>query len=284
VRLVWIALRNLARNRRRTAISLAVVAAGTVALILTAGFVRFSFQGLEDALIRGGLGHFEVAREEAVVGRESLVERPLTLGLDDWQALQGEIEALPGVLAAAPNVHLMGLISAPGGPSTAFVGVGVDPARERRMGFEAEVEAGRGLPGEAPPAGDDPVLLARGLAELLGVGPGDRVRLMALTPAGALGTLEARVVGLVSVGVAELDVRFVKLHLESARRLAGTGRVSDLVVTVDDSAGSRPWAGSWSAFWPAGTQPSPWWAGRSGRPSTGRCETSTSGSSGSWAR
>lgn len=236
MRLAWIALRNLARNRRRTAISLAVVAAGTVALLLTAGFVRFSFQGLREALIRGGLGHLEVAREEAVAGRESLVERPLALGLDGWEALQREVEAVPGVLAAAPNVHLMGLISVPGGPSTAFVGVGVDPARERRMGFDLELDAGRALPEEAPPEGEDPVLLARGLAELLGVGPGDRVRLMTVTPAGGLGTLEARVAGLVPVGVGELDVRFVKLHRESARRLVGSDRVSDLVVTVDDPA------------------------------------------------
>ena len=44
--LALIALRNLSRNRRRTALALLVVAAGAAALLLTAGFVRHSFNGL----------------------------------------------------------------------------------------------------------------------------------------------------------------------------------------------------------------------------------------------
>ena len=55
-----IALRNLARHRRRTLLSLLVIAAGAVALILTTGFIRFSFDGLREALIHGGLGHLEL--------------------------------------------------------------------------------------------------------------------------------------------------------------------------------------------------------------------------------
>ena len=49
MKLVFLALRNLARNRRRTAISLAVVAVGTAALLLTAGFVEFSFDVVQVA-------------------------------------------------------------------------------------------------------------------------------------------------------------------------------------------------------------------------------------------
>src|SRR4029079_5980260 len=50
-----IALRNLARHRRRSLLSLLVIAAGAVALILTTGFIRFSFDGLREAIIHGGL-------------------------------------------------------------------------------------------------------------------------------------------------------------------------------------------------------------------------------------
>ena len=54
MRFALFALRNLARSRRRTAISLAIVAAGTIGLLLTAGFIRFSFDGLREAMIHGG--------------------------------------------------------------------------------------------------------------------------------------------------------------------------------------------------------------------------------------
>jgi len=59
--LVLIALRNIFRNRRRTLLSLLVVSVGFVGLLLTAGFVRYSFNGLREAVIQGGLGHLEVA-------------------------------------------------------------------------------------------------------------------------------------------------------------------------------------------------------------------------------
>ena len=59
--LTFIALRNLARNRRRTLLSLTVIGFGFLAILLTGGFVRHSFNGLSEAVIRGGLGHLEVA-------------------------------------------------------------------------------------------------------------------------------------------------------------------------------------------------------------------------------
>ena len=39
---------------------LLVIAAGAVAVILTTGFIRFSFDGLREAIIHGGLGHLEL--------------------------------------------------------------------------------------------------------------------------------------------------------------------------------------------------------------------------------
>ena len=59
-----IALRNLARNRRRTLLAVLVVAAGSAGLLVTGGFVRYSFDGLSEAIIHGGLGHIEVIPTE----------------------------------------------------------------------------------------------------------------------------------------------------------------------------------------------------------------------------
>jgi putative ABC transport system permease protein len=137
-----LALRNLARNRRRTAISLAVVATGTAALLLTAGFVAFTFEGLGEAMIHGGLGHLEIARQSATAGHTATLERSAAEGLDGWEAVQEQVEALPGVLAAAPTLHVAGMASVPSGRSAAFLGVAGDPGRERRMGFPVKVRQG----------------------------------------------------------------------------------------------------------------------------------------------
>ena len=93
MRLPAIALRNLARNRRRTLLSLLVLAWGTAGLLLTAGFVRSSFGGLEDAIIRGGLGHFEVVPEDDAA--HASAERSTFPSLADWKATRAAVEAAP---------------------------------------------------------------------------------------------------------------------------------------------------------------------------------------------
>ena len=228
-----LSLRNLARNRRRTALSLAIVAAGTAALVLTAGFVRFSFDGLREAMIHGGLGHLEVADADAVASRPSALDRPATPALADWRELRMRLEALPHVVAVGANLHLMGLVQTADGRSASFVGVGVEPGREARMGFGTRLRHGHGLPG----TGDGPAvaLLASGLAGSLGVRPGDTVTLVATTADGTLDALDVEVAGIVTTGVAELDTRFLKLPLAAAQRLVGTDSVSDLLIALDDT-------------------------------------------------
>jgi putative ABC transport system permease protein len=233
MRLLAIALRNLSRNRRRTLLSLLVIASGTAALLLTAGFVRFSFNGLEDAVIRGGLGHFEVV-PEAEAGLSS-AERAAVPGLADWRAVRAAIEAAPEVRAAGGVIHLSGVVGL-GDRSTAFLGLAVEPDRERRMGFDVKLREGEDLPGEPPAEGADRVLLGLGLARAIGARPGDVVTIMVVNPDGMLNAVDMTVAGLFTTGLQELDSRLVKLHLASAGRLAETDGVSSIVVALSDGA------------------------------------------------
>jgi putative ABC transport system permease protein len=234
VNLLALALRNLERNRRRTALSLAIVGCGAAAIVLTAGFVRFSFDGLREAMIHGGLGHLEVTAADAVAARGAGgLDRPPSARLEEWQRLRGELEALPGVVAVGANLHVMGLAQRAGGAAVSFVGVGVEPDRERRMGFATKLRDGEPLAETPPAAGEDGVLLARGLAESLGARVGDTVTLLAADSSGLLNALDVRVRGLYTTGVAELDTRMAKLPLASAARLAQTESVSDLLIALD---------------------------------------------------
>jgi len=236
VNLALIALRNLGRNRRRTLLSLLVVACGAAALILTAGFVRFSFEGLAEAIIRGGLGHLEVAPARDVEGAASALERsarPPTW--PDWQGVRETIEGRPHVLAAGAFIQFAGVVNH-GDRSTPFLGGAVEPDRERRMGIEVKLRGGRDLAAEPPPEGSDEVLLGVGLAHALGAGPGDTVVLVATTAAGSIAAMDVTVRGLVTTGLQELDGRILKTHVVTAQRLIGTSSVSALVVGLDDAA------------------------------------------------
>ncbi len=236
MRFAWLALRNLARNRRRTATTLAVVAAGTLALVLTAGFVAYSFDGLAEAMIHGGLGHLEVAPAAAVEARgAAALDRPLEHALAGWEGLRERLEALPHVAAVGANLQVMGMAQGPQGASVSFVGVGAEPDRARRMGFEKKLRAGELLPETAPREGEEAALVALGLAGALGVAPGDIVTLLATDAGGSLNALDVRVAGLVTTGVQELDSRYLELHLAAAQRLVGAGLASNLLVGLDET-------------------------------------------------
>lgn len=227
-----IALRNLARNRRRTALSLLLIAAGSVAILLTAGFVRYSFGGLQEAIVRGGLGHLEVGPAQDLAA--SPLERSGFPGLAEWEGVRARIEGLPHVLASEGVIRLTGLASK-GDRTVAVMGLGVEPERERRMSFELKLRVGAYLSDLPPAEGEDGVVLGVGLARALGVQPGEVVTLTALTADSTLNAYDMTVVGLISTGLQDLDARFFKTHLASAQRLLGTDRVSSLLVALDDT-------------------------------------------------
>jgi len=237
MKLLAIALRNLSRNRRRTLLSLLVIASGTAGLLLTAGFVRFSFSGLEDAIIRGGLGHFEVVPEgEAELNS---VQRAAVPGLADWRSVRAAIETVPQVRAAGGVIHLSGVVGL-GDRSSAFLALAVEPDRERRMGFDVKLREGEDLPGEPPAEGADRALLGLGLARTIGARPGDGVTIMVVTPDGMLNAVDMTVAGLFTTGLQDLDSRLIKLHLASAGRLAETDSVSSIIVALSDGAAIEP--------------------------------------------
>jgi putative ABC transport system permease protein len=228
-----IALRNLARHRRRTLLSLLVVAAGAAAVILTAGFIRFSFDGLREAIIHGGLGHLELM--PASTASATGPDRSAPPALAGWQDVRAAAEATPHVLAAGAAVYLTGMASKDD-RSAAFVGVALEPDRERRMNLEVKLRGGANLADGPPVVGEDQVLLGVGLAQSLGAAPGDVVTITGMTADGTLNALDARVAGLVTTGLQELDARVLKTHLVTGERLLGTDRVSSIVIGLDDTA------------------------------------------------
>jgi putative ABC transport system permease protein len=228
-----IALRNLARHRRRTLLSLLVVAAGAAAVILTAGFIRFSFDGLREAIIHGGLGHLELM--PASTASATGPDRSAPPALAGWQDVRAAAEATPHVLAAGAAVYLTGMASKDD-RSAAFVGVALEPDRERRMSLEVKLRGGANLTDGPPAVGEDQVLLGVGLAQSLGAAPGDVVTITGMTADGTLNALDARVAGLVTTGLQELDARVLKTHLVTGERLLGTDRVSSIVIGLDDTA------------------------------------------------
>jgi putative ABC transport system permease protein len=226
-----IALRNLARNRRRTLLSLSVVSFGFLAILLTGGFVRESFAGLSEALIHGGLGHIEIAPGAAGDLSAQTGKPP---AFEDWQRVRQAVEGRGDVRAAGATIQFAG-VATHGELTASVVGLGVEPDRETRIGTDVRIRDGANLQADRA-AGDPAVLLGMGLARALGAKPGDLITLMAATPDGSLNAMDVEVVGLFTTGIQELDARMIKTRLADAQQLLGTDKVTSLIVGLTNSA------------------------------------------------
>src|SRR5688572_21664928 len=178
--LVSIALRNLSRNRRRTLLSLLVISVGSAGLLLTAGFVRYSFDGLRDAIIKGGLGHFEITAVGEGGSDDPLGSPGLPPSFVGWRETRAAIESRPHVRAAGATLQFAGVVTH-GERSASFLGAAVEPDREQRMGMRVRLRNGEDLPASEPMAGEDKALLGVGLARALAAEPGAVVTILIAT-------------------------------------------------------------------------------------------------------
>jgi putative ABC transport system permease protein len=223
--LIKLALRNIFRNRRRSAITLAVIVFGAVGLILFGGYKAVTFRGLRESTIRGRVGHLQLFG----AGHEQGSQKPLEHALADVEAIRARIERDPRVESTAAQITLMGLISN-GDKSETFVATAVEPEKDRLMRGQTVIE-GTLLPDHEP----DAVTLGKGLAQSMNVKPGDYVTLMTPTVTGSLNALDVRVAGIFQTGVKELDERAVKLPLAGAQQLLQTTKVEKLLVFLRDT-------------------------------------------------
>jgi putative ABC transport system permease protein len=221
-----VAARNLSRHRRRTHLTLLVVAFGFAALTLAFGFAAQSLEALREGTIRSGTGHVQVA---ARGGFETEDGTTLDRGLADAPRIEAVLAQDTRVAQVLPRLDFVGLLS-DGKRSMPFLGTGLDPAGEARfMEVPRAVSSGRWLASR----GERAVVLGGGLARSLGARVGDTLTLLAATGDGTLNAVDGEVAGIVTLPIRELDDRYLATTLDLATELLDAGdRVSKLVVVL----------------------------------------------------
>lgn len=148
---------------------------------------------------------------------------PMDGRIADYQGLERKLAALHGVQMVLPYVTGQGLVTANGLTTGALVR-GVDPDLERHNPQWTQFIARGSLEPDA-------AMLGTELARKLGVGVGDRIRLV--TGIGVSRTF--RVSGLYQAGLYEYDAHVLYLPLATAQGLYGLGQgVSGLELRLDD--------------------------------------------------
>jgi putative ABC transport system permease protein len=242
-----LALLNLTRNVRRTALSLASIVAGVAVLILGKGFIG----GIRENVIR--------AQVDTLSGH--VLVRPADYPTEGLAHPLDGLWPLPEGFGADPSI--LGRTS-----RTFFVPTAVhqaDSLRARGVVFDPATDPlvfprdNWKIEGKVPTGEHDGVLVARGVARLLRVGVGETIVLQARTPEGAINALEVPVAGIFAVGSPALDQLgiFVPLPLgESLLRLQG--RVSHVLFRLADRDRAVEFAGQLRSAQPSGTEIRTW--------------------------
>jgi ABC-type lipoprotein release transport system permease subunit len=236
-RLWKLAIRDLGRNKRRSALTLVAVGLGLALLIVTSGVIEGAVQGSIENNIRVRSGHVQVREESYDEDMVSLKWEDL---LDDPQGLAAQAQALPEVRAATPVLWASGILVT----SEESVGVqvfGIDPLSETSAPFREGLVAGEFL------APDDRVgiLIGERLARSLGLTAGDDIGLLVNTsdeqPDEAIFTIR----GLYDTGIPSYDEITVFLPLAKAQAFTRAGdRASAVVALLHDQEDADAVAGA----------------------------------------
>ena len=144
-----LAARNTFRNRRRSLMTAALVAMGSLALLVFGGFVTNIFAGLETGIVQNG-GHLTVYRSGYFLFGPG---NPAAYGIDDHETLMHDIDADPVlrsmtrvITTSQSLVGIAGNFSGGTSASKTFFGVGLIGADRERMHTWNDYGAGRIYP------------------------------------------------------------------------------------------------------------------------------------------
>jgi ABC-type lipoprotein release transport system permease subunit len=228
MRQLWkIAYRDLARNRRRSLLTLVAVALGVAMLVTLTGLYTGAIEDSIENNIRLQTGHLQVRDDSYDEDKVSLAWEDL---LDNAEELAAQVRAVEGVEAASPVLWASGILST----REESVGVrvfGIDPLSDVHKRVRDGLVAGQYI----QPDDRSGVLLGRRLAESMGVTVGDEISLLVNTSNQQADEATFTIRGLYSTGVPTYDDATVFLPLSKAQAFTRTeGRASAITALLDD--------------------------------------------------
>jgi len=127
--LLQIAIRNVLRNKRRTAITLAALLVGVTVMVSIRGTLNGLQRSLVQNVVNGQTGALQVHRTGFL---KNVLSSPLSMDMPQDAAFEKKMLAIPHVTAVSPRILFAGMINV--GDQTIFLGVqAVDPSREFKV-------------------------------------------------------------------------------------------------------------------------------------------------------
>lgn len=249
--LTWIkiALRNLIKQKRRSAFTILAIALGFGGVTVFGGFTRYMFQGLREGYVYGAGNGNLTAFKRGYRDKGSLDPARYLLTPAETDAVREICRTHPRFKSATdstlpivtPQLHFTGLISN-GEVSTIFVAIGRVPSDSAAMAKRAT--SLRDIAQKTPTDSatqllkDDDisgVVVSSGLARKLNLQAGADAVMMAPTVDGQMNALNAKVLSLADAADEVLSDRLVVVNLKYAQSLYDTQGADAISILLDDA-------------------------------------------------
>lgn len=229
-RLPSLAVRNVGRNKRRTAVTGLAIVFGVTAVIVLRAFTFGVQSMMTEDVVKGRGGALQVHKKGYV---ESIESSPLSLNMPHTKELMAKLSAVPHVAAVSGRIQFTGLVGN-GRTQTMVVGRGVDIEADRATCPRADAVVKAGEPLSA--SDETHALVGIELAQSFDVAPGQTVNVQTSSPEGRSNSMDLTVRGLTISTLPFENKRVITVPLKTAQALLGLeGRVTEYVVAVDDS-------------------------------------------------
>jgi ABC-type lipoprotein release transport system permease subunit len=224
---IKIAWRNMWRNWRRTAIALVAIVLGLILLLFFDGMITGSDQAIFGNAVRLYGGNIQIHAP----GYRAKASRLPMYPLENTEAVVQAANAQPQVKVAAKRINTGGIITSDEGSFPVSI-TGLEPDVEAPVSIQAEnISQGRFLAADE----GDAIVIGQGLADLLKVNVGDRVKLLGNSKRGQMRQRTMTIVGIYDLGMREAEKRMVFMALPEAQTLYNLRQqATEVTLTLQD--------------------------------------------------
>lgn len=217
-----LALKNLSRNRRRTALTTISIVAGVGMFILGEAFIEGVEENITRSAEEGNVAHV-LARPEnyPTQGMNAPLDRLLDITPAARTLLDTKTVAWTGRVLFGPTaVHAA--------ESIRVRAIGYEPGRDEKVFPRTQWK----IEGREPAANADEVLISPSVARLLSLKTGERFVLQVRTHHGAINALEVTVAGIGSTGNMGLDAMGLFAPMALTTKLTGADAPTHVLVKL----------------------------------------------------
>lgn len=221
LKLAW---RNVWRNKRRSAITVASIACGLAAIMFGQSMIKSIQLQLVEKATGIIIGHIRVM----TTGNDDpkIPDKPIR----DTAAVARVLEGERSISAFEPRILITGLVASPATSKGALV-IGTDPERDPRITtISSYLKTGRWMR-----SGAREIVFGSRMAKVLDVRLGEKVVIMAQASDGSMGAEAFRLVGVYESGSQSFDAQIVYIPVAALQELLVLGdRVTDFIIKVKD--------------------------------------------------